>query len=155
MVSFPMAKPKIAYEFKLTRVREVGLVSEADSPERVVDYWRNNIEKADWYSETKEHLVVLLLNTRLKAIGHALVSIGTLNECVAHPRDIFAPVLTGGAYGFILIHNHPSGDPSPSEADRQLTRRVNDGSDIFQVKCFDHIVIGNPNYFSFREHGFL
>jgi len=74
------------------------------------------VTRRDWYQQSKEHLVVLFLNTRYNI---DLVSIGSLSETVAHPREILAPVLCASAYGFILMHNHPSGDPSPSERDRK------------------------------------
>jgi DNA repair protein RadC len=152
---------KRAYEFKLSRVREVGASRTVDSPELAYAYWQDVIREAGWFSDCKEHLVVLLLNTRHNIEGHALVSIGTLNESLAHPREILAPVLCGAAYGFILMHNHPSGDPSPSQADRQLTRRIAEGAELLGVKLLDHVIAGDAlgdgaePYFSFREMGLL
>jgi len=148
------------YEFKLTRVREVGESCPIDTPEKAYQYWQATITKADWYCEAKEHLVVLLLNARHNIEGFNLVSIGTINESLAHPREILAPVICGAAYGFILMHNHPSGDPSPSQADRQLTRRIKDGADLLGVKLLDHVISGktsqdHESYFSFREMGLL
>ena len=156
----PAPLKKRAYEFKLTRVREVGSSRKVDSPALAHCYWREVIEAADWFQANKEHLVVLLLNTRHNIDGHSLISIGTLNESLAHPRDILAPVVCGGAYGFILMHNHPSGDPSPSQADRQLTRRIADGAETLGVKLLDHVIAGRAAqdrepYFSFREMGLL
>ena len=151
---------KRAYEFKLARVREVCASRSIDSPEKAYDYWQSVVRDADWFSACKEHLVVLLLNTRHNIEGHTLVSVGTLNESLAHPREILAPVLCGAAYGFILMHNHPSGDPSPSQADRQLTRRIAEGAELLGVKLLDHVIAGNAGsdaepYFSFREMGLI
>ena len=149
-----------AYEFKLSRVREVGCSRKVDSPELAYAYWQEVISEADWFHENKEHLVVLLLNTRHNIDGHSLVSIGTLNESLAHPREILSPVVCGGAYAFILMHNHPSGDPGPSGADRQLTRRIAEGAEVLEVKMLDHVIAGAEQgdgepYFSFREMGLL
>ena len=149
-----------AYEFKLSRVREVCAARKVDSPELAYAYWQEVICKAEWFQENKEHLVVLLLNTRHNIDGHSLISIGTLNESLAHPREIMSPVVAGGAYAFILMHNHPSGDPSPSQADRQLTRRIAEGAEVLGVKMLDHIIAGaelgeGDPYFSFREMGML
>jgi len=107
-----------------------------------------------------ESLRVLLVNTRLRHERSHEISTGTVNETVAHPRDILRPVLLHSAYGFILIHNHPSGDPSPSKADRDLTRRVRDAASTMQVRFVDHVIIGRPApgrqpWFSFREAGEL
>ncbi len=102
-------------------------------------------------------MVALFLNTRYSLAGFNLVSIGSMSETTAHPREIFAPVLCASAFAFILMHNHPSGDPSPSQNDRNLTRRINEGASIFDIKFLDHIIIGGSEepYFSFREMGFL
>jgi DNA repair protein RadC len=88
------------------------------------------------------------------------ISLGSLNECLAHPRDILRPVISHNAYGFILVHNHPSGDPSPSEADRRLTVRISEAARLLQVNLLDHLIVGTPApgrlpYFSFREAGVI
>ena len=151
---------KRAYEFKLTRVREACASFKIESPDLAYEYWQEVIAKADWFHENKEHLVILLLNTRHNIEGHSLVSIGTLNESLAHPREILAPVVAGGAYAFILMHNHPSGDPEPSQADRQLTKRIVEAADVLDVKMLDHVIAGAESgnrepYFSFREDGLM
>jgi DNA repair protein RadC len=108
----------------------------------------------------KESLRVLLLDTRLRLKHSEEVSLGSVNESIAHPREIFRPAIVHSAYGIILAHNHPSGDPSPSEADRRLTRRVAEAGVLLQIKLIDHIIIGSPEtgrlpYYSFREGGLL
>ena len=154
---------KRAYEYKLTRVREAAPSRKIDAPELAYAYWREVIACAGWYQENREHVAVLLLNTRHNIEGHALVAVGSINECVAGPREILAPVLCGCAYGFILLHNHPSGDPSPSSADRALTRRISEGAALLDVKLVDHVIAGRADpgdpgrepYFSFREMGLI
>jgi len=109
---------------------------------------------------THESLRVLLLDTRLRHAGWIEISKGSVNETVAHPRDILRPVIVRAAYGFVLVHNHPSGDPSPSSADRELTRRVRDAAALMQLRFVDHLIVGRhaPGrhpWFSFREAGEL
>lgn len=107
-----------------------------------------------------ESLRMALLDTRLRATRYHTISQGSLNETVAHPRDILHPVVLHKAYGFLLVHNHPSGDPSPSRADRELTKRVASAAALLQVEFLDHLIIGKPSernegYFSFKEAGLL
>jgi DNA repair protein RadC len=92
----------------------------------------------------RESLRVVLLNTKQQLIKVATVSQGTLNEALAHPREIFKPVVVHSAYAFIMVHNHPSGDPSPSEADLRLTRRINEASRVLQLQLIDHVIMGSP-----------
>ena len=108
----------------------------------------------------KESLRVLLLNTRYHLIRIEEVSLGSLNECIAHPREIMHSCIAHSAYAFILAHNHPSGDSSASKADRELTRRVAEAANLLQIKFLDHVILGSPgadeeSYFSFREMGLL
>jgi len=106
----------------------------------------------------QEVLRVVLLDTRQRLITMIDVTKGGLNESLAHPRDIFRPAISHAANSFILVHNHPSGDPSPSEADLRLTRRLNEAARILQIQMLDHVIIGEPmdgrkGYFSFKEAG--
>lgn len=136
--------------------------------ERLVDVPLNAPERvyqlvgAEMRQLPKESLRVLLVNTRLRLVREELISTGSLSETVAHPRDILHPVLVRQCHGFVLVHNHPSGDPTPSAADRSLTRRVKEAADLMRVELLDHVIIGHPSahadgtgYFSFREHGLL
>lgn len=107
-----------------------------------------------------ESLQVVLLNTKLNSMGIVEVSRGTINETPAHPREILKPVIVRAAFGFILVHNHPSGDPSPSRADESLTRRLREACELMQLRFIDHVIIGTRSagrqpWFSFREAGLL
>ncbi len=124
----------------------------------------NPLAIADLCSEMRfldrESLRVVLLDAKQRLIKVATVSQGTLNEAPAHPREIFKPVITHSAYSFIMVHNHPSGDPSPSEADLRLTRRISEASRVLQLNLIDHVIIGTPapgrsSYFSFKEGGVI
>jgi DNA repair protein RadC len=108
----------------------------------------------------KESLRILLLDTRYQLIRQEEISLGTMNESLAHPREIFRPALVHSAYAVIVAHNHPSGDPTPSEADHRLTRRLAEAASLLQITLLDHIIIGSPQpgraaYFSFKEAGVL
>jgi len=92
----------------------------------------------------RESLRVVLLNTKQHLITVCTVSQGSVNESLAHPREVFKPPIVIAAYSFIMVHNHPSGDPAPSEADMRLTRRILEASRILQLQLLDHVIIGAP-----------
>ena len=126
-----------------------------DSPELV-----NELVGPEMRRLRKESLRVILLDTRYHLIRVEEVSIGSVNESIAHPRDIFRPAVVSSAYAVIVVHNHPSGDPSPSQTDHSLTRRLVEAAELLQIKLLDHIIIGapaegSPGYFSFKEAGVL
>lgn len=144
-----------AFELGVRAAREQAASSTLDSPERIYELLAPELAHLD-----REHLVVAMLNNRLRHLATEHISVGTLTETVAHPREILRPVLTHNAYGFILLHNHPSGDPSPSKADVHLTRRIHEAAQLMQVNLIDHLIIGQPSpgrqpYYSFREAGLL
>ena len=108
----------------------------------------------------KESFRILLLDTRYHLIRSEEVSLGSVNESIAHPRDVFRPAIIHSAYAVIVAHNHPSGDPSPSQADHSLTRRLREAAELLQIKLLDPVIIGAPGegrapYFSFKEMGVL
>ena len=107
-----------------------------------------------------ESLRVLLLDTRHGLLEHREISRGSLNESIAHPRELFRPAIAKGAYAIAVVHNHPSGDPQPSEADRRLTRRLVEAGALLQIPLVDHVIIGarrgeQSPCFSFREAGLI
>jgi DNA repair protein RadC len=128
----PMNRPELIYELLGAEMRQLG----------------------------KEALKVVLLDTRLCLQRVDDISLGSLSECIAHPREIFRSVIEHNAYSFILVHNHPSGDPTPSDADRRMTIRISEAARILQVNFCDHVIVGIPApgrspYFSFKENGII
>jgi len=115
------------------------------SPEEVFEYAK------DMARLKKEHLRGLYLDTRNKLIRDEVIAIGTLNASLAHPREIFHPAIESHAAGIILVHNHPSGDPSPSNDDIELTMQVYEASKIIEIDVLDHVIIGSRDYRSLKE----
>ncbi len=108
----------------------------------------------------QEVLHVLVLDSRLRLIHMEEVTRGLVNETLAHPREILRPVIMHLGHSFILTHNHPSGDASPSEADRRVTKQLKKAAHLLQLKLLDHIIVGRnldkrDPYYSFKENGFL
>ena len=127
-----------------------------DTPQRIYNYIGPEMQALDY-----ESVRIILLNTKLAVVRSEEVFKGSLNVCVAEPRDLLRKVLIHNALCYILVHNHPSGDPTPSEADRRITRRLKEASDATGLILQDHLIIGTPAasrpmpYFSFKEHGML
>ena len=103
----------------------------------------------------REHFVVLFLNARNQLITKKDLFIGTLNANLVHPREIFSEALKHNAASLILIHNHPSGDPEPSQDDLEITKRLREAGQIMGLEIIDHLIISHNNYFSFKEHQLL
>ena len=103
--------------------------------------------------EEQEHFIVLCLNTKNEIIARKTISIGTLDQAIVHPRDVFRFAIKNNAARIIAVHNHPSGNPEPSENDKTVTKRLIRSGDILGVEVLDHIVVGNDSYVSLRERG--
>ena len=103
----------------------------------------------------REHFKVILLNTKNHVLEIESVSVGNLNSSLVHPRELFKKAILKSAAGGILVHNHPSGDPQPSDEDRQVTARMVEAGEIIGIEVLDHIVIGDGRYASLRERGLM
>lgn len=106
----------------------------------------------------QERIVVLCLNTRHKIQGFHVASIGSINESIADPRDILRPLILSNSHAAIIMHNHPSGESNPSEADRRMTQRMRECCQLFRINLLDHVIVGShplDRYFSFKEAGLL
>lgn len=134
-------------EFKVMRVRECVSPTEIiDTPEQAMEYWRANIPGSSWYDESKDCLVVLILNTKRRIIGHNLVSLGGLDTCFIHAREVFRPVIVAAGSAAILMHNHPSRDPAPSEADIRTTRELIHAGRLLRIEVLDHVIVGEKHF---------
>ena len=154
----PMDKAvRLATAFELGRrvTKEVLAKMKCDSPEVVCQLMAQDLRML-----TRESLRVLLVDTKYQLLRIEEISLGSLNESIAHPREIFRPALVHSAFAVILVHNHPSGDPAPSKADKALTKRIVEVGNLLSVELLDHIIIGNfladkESYYSFRENGLI
>jgi len=102
-----------------------------------------------------ERFGVLLLDTKCRLLRVHIVSEGSLDSSLAHPREVFRAAVSGGAAAVIAFHNHPSGDPTPSRADHQLTERLVRAGHLIGVPVVDHVVLADTGYWSYREHGVI
>ena len=148
------------HRITVTTVREDAYASYTDTPEELVRFWRSIVQTQPDFEHDKESVIVVLVNTRLRPYAWHRVSLGTVNESSCHPREVFRPVIAGGAHGFALMHNHPSGDTSPSRADELVTRRMVEAATMLQIFMLDHVIIGERSpgrcdYYSFREAGLI
>ncbi len=105
--------------------------------------------------ETKEHFMVLLLSTKHHVLAMPVISVGTLNASLVHPRELFREAINYSAASVILVHNHPSGDPSPSQEDITLTRKMVKAGELLDIAVLDHIIIGDNRYVSLKEKGII
>lgn len=106
-------------------------------------------------TKKKEYLLAFFLNARHQVIAHEIISIGTLTASLAHPREIFAPSIGHASAAVILVHNHPSGDPSPSDEDNRLTKRIAEAGRILGIELLDHIIIAGSGAYSYKTAGVL
>ena len=105
--------------------------------------------------ETKEMFITLHLDGKNRIIAMDLVSIGSLNQSIVHPREVFKTACLSNAAAIILVHQHPSGDSTPSSEDIAITRRLKEAGEIMGIKVLDHIIVGEGEYLSFVERGLL
>ena len=106
--------------------------------------------------EEREHFLAILLDARRNVKGVVVVSIGTLSASLVHPREFFRPAIVAGAAAVVAVHNHPSGSPTPSAEDRDVTRRLQRAGELLGIPLADHVVIGAAGaWYSFREMGVL
>lgn len=130
-----------------------------DAPDLIYAAWRNTVIQREWYDAGRECLVVFLVNARRRLMGVHCISQGTIDTALVTPRDIFRMAILTDAYAVIMAHNHPSGDPSPSEADIKITRDLIRAGRTLKIDVLDHVVIGDCNddrarpWMSLREIG--
>jgi DNA repair protein RadC len=120
------------------------------NPESIFLYLKDQLEL-----KTQEHLIGLFLNTKGELIKKETIFVGSLNMSVVHPREIFKKAVQVSAASMVIAHNHPSGDPSPSKQDIDITKRLVKSGLMMDIEVLDHIIVGQNKYFSFKEHGML
>lgn len=149
-------------EYKVVALRDCPTPREAqvcDSPSLAADYWRLHLPTHPYFNPDVECFVVLLLNTRRRVKGHHMVATGTLDTLLVHTRESFRCAIVAAASAVLFMHNHPSGDPTPSEADIKVTRDLIRAGQLLKIDVLDHVIMGHPlagqtkDYMSLRELG--
>lgn len=154
----PKPNPKSPKEWKLVALRDCPLPEHmllCETPAQAAEYWRTHITTAPYFESERECFIVLLLNTRRRIRGHHFVSHGTLDTILVHPREVFRVAIVAAASAVVLMHNHPSGDPTPSEADIKVTRDLIRAGQLLKLEVLDHVVMGHPDHKSLRELGYF
>lgn len=150
--------PFNAKEYKVVALRDCPLPESmhlCDTPERAAEYWRQHVTGHLAFNPEVECFVVLLLNTRRRVKGHALISTGTLDTLLVHPREVFRPAIVAAAAAIVIMHNHPSGESTPSEADIKVTRDLIRAGQLLRIEVLDHVVVGAARHTSLRELGYF
>lgn len=120
------------------------------NPDTIADYYMEILRH-----EEQELMICMMLNTRNQLLGEEIISKGTVNSSIVSPRELLLAALRYHAVYLIMVHNHPSGDPTPSKEDVYLTRRVEEACKLVDIPLLDHIIIGDKRYLSFHKEGLL
>lgn len=128
-------------------LRAAELIKDSASLHRLVSPF---FEGAD-----REHMLLLCLDAKYQPVAAHVVSTGSLTLCIVHPREVFKAAVLSNAAAIVLAHNHPSGDPTPSPEDRELTGRLQECGDLMGIRLLDHLVVGDGTYVSFADQGWI
>lgn len=140
----------IAEIAKRISYRKAELELNFRDPQTIAAYYMEQLRHCE-----KEKFVLILLNNRSQLIHDEVLSIGTVNATLVSPREIFIEALKAEASNIIILHNHPSGDPTPSRQDLLITNKIKEVSGLVEIPLIDHIIIGDNQYFSFKQKGLL
>jgi len=132
---------------KINKYKRKGFKPTIESAKDVYNYFVDELK-----DKKKEYFYALLLDSKNRIITEELISVGTLNSSLVHPREVFKEAIKNSANAIILVHNHPSGDCSSSEKDRIVNEVIKKSADILNIKLLDHIIISNQNYYSFEKN---
>lgn len=144
------------YNYKIVREKSEtyydgrkSLNNPDDAAKLFKEYYEENFDM------DKEHFSVIMVDTKNKMIGINLVSMGTINQTITHPREVFRPAVMASANSIFLCHNHPSGDPTPSKEDINTTKRLKEAGKILGIELLDHIILGDNRHESLLEKGMI
>jgi hypothetical protein len=154
----------ISKEFKVVTLHECPVPSDLvsiDTPELAAKYWRLHIAANPYFNSECECLAVLILDARNRVKGHQLISIGTLDTLLVHAREVFRAAIVATAASIILMHNHPSGESTPSASDIKVTLDLARGGQLLNIEVLDHVIVGQAtpqrpkDYTSLKELGYF
>ena len=149
---------KAPQEYKVISLRDCPTpeaMQLCDTPEHAAEYWRHHIAPHPYFNPDCECLVVLLLNTRRRVKGHQLLSFGTTDTLLVSASLVFRTAVIASAPALVVMHNHPSGDPTPSEADIKVTRELMRAGQLLKIELLDHVIMGVDRHTSLRSLGCL
>ena len=148
----PAMKIQAMFEIfrRTNRLKDKGFKVKIKNAEDVYNYFKDELEV-----KNKEHFYALFLDTKNRIIGEELISVGTLNASLVHPREVFNPAIKSSANSIIIVHNHPSGDSKPSKEDEIATNILKKAGNVLGINLYDHIVICKDEFFSLKEMGIL
>lgn len=140
--------------YTLKMVKESGANYDVDSAVKTPDSAVSAINLIfDLCNQPNEVFAILCLNTKNKIAGAHIISRGSLNSSIVHPREVFKAAILNNSSGIILFHNHPSGDSQPSREDIETTERLVKSGDLLGIKVLDHLIVGDGNHHSMKEYG--
>lgn len=143
--SSPKAR-RVVRQIKVVTLRETGApYAVMERPERLAEFWRSEIARADWFDADKEHLVCFSLDAQLRLRTFGVVTVGLANQTLIHAREVYRTAISVAASHVLLGHNHPSGDPKPSADDIRATREMVEAGRVVGIPLLDHVIIGKPS----------
>jgi DNA repair protein RadC len=152
----PKTKQKSVNVYSLRMVKESTATYQANPVKGPREAYMVVNQIFDLENMSSEHFVMVCMDTKNKLAGAHIISIGSLDSAIVHPREVFKAAILNNASGIILLHNHPSGDPEPSREDIETTQRLITAGTILGIKVVDHVVVGEyQRYISFKEQGLL
>ena len=120
------------------------------SPKDAYEMIKDQLQDLD-----REQFIIACLNTKNEPTNISVVSVGTLNKAIVHPREVFKTAILSNAASIMAFHNHPSGETTPSQQDIQLTHRLYEAGELLGIKLLDHLIIGDGTFTSLKEKGYL
>ncbi len=143
---------RIPCEVKIVALRECAPGPDCDNAREAHAYWLRNIATSPMFLPNQENLYAVMLSTRRRVIGHCLVGLGVLDKVYVHPRELFRAAIVASAHAVIVMHNHPSGDPTPSDTDVSVTKGLIRAGQLLKIDVLDHVIVGR-GFASLRELG--
>ena len=141
-----------SFEELVALVEEKAREEQGDKLENADDVYKHLYSYAN---ESREHFIAITLDGTSRIIETRVISIGTLNQSLVHPREVFRPAIQDNAAGIIVAHNHPSGTLEPSRADNRVTTRLREAGQILGIDLLDHLIITPTGFFSYADEGLL
>jgi DNA repair protein RadC len=135
---------------RTSKLESKGFKVKIKNAEDVYNYFKDTLA-----NKNKEHFIALFLDTKNRIIGEEVVSVGTLNSSIIHPREVFSPAIKASANAIVLVHNHPSGDCKPSKEDEEVTKMLNEAGKILGIKVLDHVIVGKDGFVGVKEKGVM